>query len=149
MGATLCGFGQISLKCLWTAKKKRKRQVDHSHQRENRHQKLLKETSKNEQDFVTLKEWILASPSIDFQGSKQSSNKVYPSLGRFLSYNSTNIEVTYQKNKSSNIEVEGREREDVSICKSQSGKLKKRVSFRQPEVADVFILDSEAGDSDH
>ncbi|MCD7452423.1 hypothetical protein HAX54_016528 [Datura stramonium] len=157
MGAsTLCGFGQISLKCLWTSMKKRRRPIQ-SHQRENHHyqkmkNKFLKDTttsSSTKNDIVTLEEWVLlASPSIDhFQGSnnkQSSSNKVYPSLGGLLSYN--NVEVTYNKNNSCTSEVvEGiirDQREDnSSICRSQSGKLKKRVSFRLPEVADVFILD--------
>ncbi|KAM3222905.1 hypothetical protein P3L10_022175 [Capsicum annuum] len=135
MGAsTLCGFGQISLKCLWASMKKRKRQI-HSHH--------LKD---GKDEIVTLEEWILASPSIDKQSS---SNKVYPSLGGLLSYNNStnnNVEViTYQKNNSYVSEVEGtrdqREDKDSSICRSQSGKLKKKVSFRLPEVVDVFILD--------
>lgn len=131
--------------------KNRRRQI-HSHQRENHHHhqkknKFLKDaTSSNKNNFVTLEEWILASPG----SNKQSSNKVYPSLGRLLSYNNSsttnNIEViTYQKNNSCTSEVEGirDQREDnySSICRSQSGKLKKKVSFSLPEVADVFILD--------
>ncbi|KAK4714948.1 hypothetical protein R3W88_020855 [Solanum pinnatisectum] len=156
MGAsTLCGFGQISLKCLWISMKKKKRQ-NHSHQRENQHHhnqkkknKFLKDTTNSSKnDFVTLEECILASPGFN----KQSSNKVYPSLGGLLlSYNNSstnNVEViSYQKNDScSNSEVmEGikDQREDncSSICRSQSGKLKKKVSFRYPEVSDVFILE--------
>ncbi|KAK4355212.1 hypothetical protein RND71_024183 [Anisodus tanguticus] len=109
---------------------KRKRQI-HSHQNT---------TSKN--DFVTLEDWILASPSIEFQGSKQSSNKDYPTLGRLLSYNSTsNVEITYQSNNSCTSEIKGRDQREDNSISQKSGKLKKRVSFRLPEVADVFILD--------
>lgn len=117
--------------------KKRKRQI-HSHQRENHHHeknKFLKDTTKN--NIVTLEELILASP----RSNKQSSNKVYPSLGGLLCHdNSSN---TINCGTSEVVDGIRDQKEDnySTICRSQSGKLKKTVSFRLPEVADVFILD--------
>lgn len=151
MGAsTLCGFGQISLKCLWASMKKKKRQNQHHHDQKKKNKFLKDATNSSKNDFVTLEECILASPG----SNKQSSNKVYPSLGGLLlSYNNgstNNVEIisSYQKNNSCStsevVEVIKDQREDncSSICRSQSGKFKKKVSFRYPEVADVFILDN-------
>ncbi|KAL3503558.1 hypothetical protein ACH5RR_038007 [Cinchona calisaya] len=117
-----------------TTDQKRRKRVSHSHQSQQQEKKhhLLKN---KEIEFVTLEEWILSSPCLnvannnqgnDHQLSKQSSKRVHPSF-----------DTTHQ-------EVGKKEVEDSSFCsQSQSGnKLKKKVSFRLPEVADVFILDS-------
>ncbi|GFZ12576.1 hypothetical protein Acr_23g0009610 [Actinidia rufa] len=104
MGAALCGFGQMSPKrlpkqgpvdqntglkaslmeflrpkCLWREKKKKMTNLHH----QEKQQKLLKDTS-----FLTLEEWLLASPGPnngytnrgDFCAFKQSSKRVHPSL---------------------------------------------------------------------
>ncbi|GFZ07395.1 hypothetical protein Acr_19g0003320 [Actinidia rufa] len=153
MGAAICGFGQMSPKrlpndqsnglkasimeflgpkCLWREKKK----ITQLHHQEKQ-QKLLKDTS-----FLTLEEWLLASPGPnngytnggDFCAFKQSSKRVHPSLPK-----EEEEQVSSKSRERVSVEREA-EVEDSSLCRSQSGKKKKKVSFRLPEVADIIVF---------
>ncbi|CAL5402713.1 unnamed protein product [Camellia sinensis] len=105
--------------CMWRSKKNKITQL---HQQEKQQQLL-----KNVNQF-TLEDWLLASPGLnnggDFHVFKQFSNRVHPSLGE------------------EDLMIKSRSMESSSLSRSQSGKRKKKVSFRLPEVADIIIIDS-------
>ncbi|CAI9755035.1 unnamed protein product [Fraxinus pennsylvanica] len=127
---------------LWDAMKIRKKQF---HGQENQ-QQLVKNTCK----VVTLEDWILSSPSFsnssnggDLHVSKQSSNRIHPSFDGeyedFVPNSRTSFPVVTP------MEIEKSEKgqsENTSLRRNETGKLKKKVSFRNPEVADVFLLES-------
>lgn len=127
---------------LWTAMKIRKKQFPGQ---ENQ-QQLLKNICK----VVTLEDWILSSPGFnnstgggDLHVSKQSSNRIHLSFDEehedFVTNSRTSFPVVTP------IEIEKSEKgqsENTSLCRNESRKLKKKVSFRNPEVADIFLLQS-------
>ncbi|KAL2483727.1 uncharacterized protein Fot_45171 [Forsythia ovata] len=123
---------------LWAAMKIRKNQF---HGQENQ-QQLLKNTCK----VVTLEDWILSSPGFstsssggNLHESKQSSNRIHPSVdGEYE-------KIVPNSRASFSVEIDKDEKgqsENTSLRRNKSRKLKKKVSFRNPEVADIFLLES-------
>ncbi|KAK7385990.1 hypothetical protein VNO78_32007 [Psophocarpus tetragonolobus] len=124
---------------------------------------------------LTLEEWLLKSPIMEKDGNcngdhcgfKHHSESDYPSVARQRTnfsdcgeYNlsleqllngadctawSMDYSITSENlSKDENIEV--KEVEFNSLTKSESSKVKKRVSFRLPEVSDTIILYSQETD---
>ncbi|CAK9183367.1 unnamed protein product [Ilex paraguariensis] len=143
----------LKRRCLWTPIKKKKtcRQLQRPEKHQHQHQ-LLKYTNQ-----ITLQEWLVASPgfnkgcstngSIEYNiggGVVEFPGRVYPSRhGDFevLAASSGHRE-SFSVDRSMILKVDRGEMEDTSFSRSQSGKIKKRVRFKLPEVADIFILDS-------
>lgn len=149
-------------RCSWSIAKKKKIQpnVLHHHQQDTKQQQQkqqqqpLKDNSDKNDSFktmnhhrqlVTLEEWILASPGPnDFQLS--SYKKVYPSTDmqhRHERKSSLSRRLTVEgvlNGADNNTEVDYSSTSFTSH-QSAAGKMKKKVSFRLPEVADIFILD--------
>ncbi|CAK9163891.1 unnamed protein product [Ilex paraguariensis] len=106
---------------------------------------------------LSLTEWLVASPgfnkgcstngSIEYNiggGVVEFPGRVYPSRhGDFevLAASSGHRE-SFSVDRPMILKVDRGEMEDTSFSRSQSGKIKKRVRFKLPEVADIFILDS-------
>ncbi|KAL3508438.1 hypothetical protein ACH5RR_027839 [Cinchona calisaya] len=150
LAASIINFMKQGCFCTNTTKKREKRQL---HQEEKKHPL----SNNSGAQVVTLEEWILASPynlsvgnegDNQFQFSKQlASKRVHPSYDRTLQEGCllSKSRENFNMERSSSVKfdrVERRDAQDSSLCKSQSGKLKKKVSFKIPEVADVFILHS-------
>lgn len=145
--------------CLKTEKRKQQ------HQEENKVTKVAQVTTRVKR--VTLEEWILASPAVrrDVSGSvtasevlvpKQSSHRVCPYLSSTCTTPSPSVKIPGDfslARDSLSLErrtkVEETSREGMETSRSQSGKLKKRVSFRLPEEADIiFFYSPEDGTRD-
>ncbi|KAG8386079.1 hypothetical protein BUALT_Bualt03G0111600 [Buddleja alternifolia] len=138
-GLTVMKF--MKPRSLWTALKVRKIQF---HRQEKQEMQLM---YKNNCKVLTLQDWI--ESSLDFDQTnynnvnggdmlvpKQSSRRIHPSLGG-------NLEKEFlPKYVDKTEEAENGELEKSSFCRTKSGKMKKKVSFRSPEVADIFLLDS-------
>ncbi|KAF5197106.1 hypothetical protein FRX31_013304 [Thalictrum thalictroides] len=102
---------------------------------------------------ITLEEWLTTSPAnvkpdnINSSGElhvfRQSSRKVHPSIGRV-----NDDEQLHTKQKESldlvMDDVEASKADVLMTCsslsRSQSGKSKKKVSFRLPEEADIIVF---------
>ncbi|CAK9165487.1 unnamed protein product [Ilex paraguariensis] len=164
MGDIICGFGHpspkrlpkqhcedrhvglmasivkfVKWKSLWTAIRKKRKQ---SYGQEKQHQPV-KYTNK-----VTLAEWILASPGFsngctsgsEYSGLNQFSGRVYPSVEEDCECFTIKPRETSPVDRPTR--VDGGEMMGFSLSQSGSGKTKKKVSFRLPVLADIFILDS-------
>lgn len=113
-------------------------------QKEDKKEMHLIKSSDNVSGLLTLEEWILASPCLN---CGISAKKVCPSILDEKMYDEypiarESLSVEKVKNK---VGEGDREMGNPSLSRSQSGKAKKKVSFRLPVVADVFILDSKKG----
>ncbi|KAF3453383.1 hypothetical protein FNV43_RR03823 [Rhamnella rubrinervis] len=115
-------------------------------------------------DVVTLEEWFLASPGAgdycsrsrgrEFYALKHLSNKIYPSFARDYSadFTSKPSDTTSTISLERLLEMEEIDHSDqemgvistLSTC--QSGKQKKRVSFKLPQGSDIIIFHSPAFD---
>ncbi|KAL4272137.1 hypothetical protein GQ457_13G001850 [Hibiscus cannabinus] len=102
-------------------------------------QEKEKQSQQNKAKELTLEDWLTASPGLQkMKGTSSrgeyhllkhhSSKRVFPSF------------VEENTNSSSNVGTE--DIIEVSSNTGQSGKSKKRVSFRLPEEADIFIFHS-------
>ncbi|XVE87693.1 hypothetical protein DITRI_Ditri19aG0008100 [Diplodiscus trichospermus] len=98
---------------------------------------------------LTLEDWLLASPGPagskpdSFNGGelyvfKHFSTRVHPSSREHEAVPSTPGESIFADLSSADVS-------HSSFSKNKSGKLKKKVSFRLPEVADIVIFYSPAG----
>nr|GMD53175.1 hypothetical protein BC332_19914 [Ipomoea batatas] len=160
MVASLCGFGHKSPKRILPS-------TDHPQElksdEENVHRRpdTLTESIINfiktrnhhhhqKKKVATLEEWILASPGPnDLKDCRQSLSsssshkKVYPSSSSSLSRGRLTVEGVVISGADRVEEAEDYYHSAATSFTSglQSGKMKKKVSFRLPEVADIFILD--------
>lgn len=128
IGSSTSIFEFMKPKCssLWDTKKNKKRQLSPRPQPPEK---------------LTLQEWILNSPSL---------NRIYPSFEESVEATAYKLQprerFSLERMKMEVDDDEELEEDaDIMSCKSQSGKRKKKVSFRLPEVADIFVLDSEDG----
>ncbi|KAA8527016.1 hypothetical protein F0562_008755 [Nyssa sinensis] len=110
VGLTESAIEFMKPRCLWTGKRNKKRQL---HPQEKQ-QQLFKNMSK----LSTLEEWLSASPG----------------LNKGCNNGETGVKVDDE------VVDGGGGMEDSSSSRSQIGKTKKKVTFRLPEVADVFII---------
>lgn len=124
-------------------KKRTMKRMKKQPQETKHHHHLLKNTGDHHQLLqLTLEEWILASPS--FNLSVNNNNRIHPTFEKTSEdFSNKRLEKNQTKEQ---VEVEV---EDCSLllCRSQSGKKKmmikkKKVSFRKPEVADIFTFNS-------
>ncbi|CAI9756849.1 unnamed protein product [Fraxinus pennsylvanica] len=122
-------------RCLLATSKIKKQ----SHRQENQ-QKHQQQLRKNNCEVLTLEEWILSSPG--FNVPKQCpSNRVHPS------FEGDHEDLVPESRDNISLEIsmkidegEKGKLENSSVGRNQSGKMKKKVSFRSPEVAEIFIL---------
>lgn len=158
-------------RCNWSIAKKKKIQPNlaNHHQQDTKKQQqqqtLKNDSNNNNGSFIktrnhhhqkkkkvaTLEEWILASPGPnDLKDCRQSLSsssshkKVYPSSSSSsLSRGRLTVEGVVINGADRVEEAEDYFHSETTSFTSglQSGKMKKKVSFRLPEVADIFILD--------
>ncbi|XP_021288166.1 uncharacterized protein LOC110419437 [Herrania umbratica] len=137
----------VMLGCLWT-KEAKERQLQ---LKEKQHQqpKQAKE--------LTLEDWLIASPGLqkhsgtgggEYHVLKHSSKRVFPSFVGENAHTSSKPRENFSKERLLKFEDDEREDMEVSLSRSQSGKSKKRVSFRQPEEADIFIFHSSSSEEE-
>ena len=130
----------LMLGCLWTKETKQKQQ-----------KQQLKKAKE-----PTLEDWLIASPGKlqknngisggEYHVFKHSFKRVFPSFVGEMANSSSKPREIFSKEKLLKSEDVEREEIEVSLSRSQSGQSKKRVSFRQPEEADIFIFHSSSGE---
>lgn len=139
-------------KCLWTEKKKNKEMQQKEKQEYNQQLTTTKE--------VTLEEWFLASPGTgdyrfctkggEFYAPKHFSNKIYPSLSADFTSKPRDTTSTISLERLLKMEEICPSDQEMgvisSISWSQSGKQKKRVTFKLPQESDIIIFHSPAID---
>ena len=143
--STCSGMSFMMLGCLWKKEtKQRQLQLKEKQQK----QQLKKEKE------LTLEDWLIASPGIlqknngtyvgegEYHVFKHSSKRVFPSFVGEMTNSSSKPRESFSKERL--LKSKDVEREDMEVClsRSQSGKSKKRVSFRLPEEAHIFIFHS-------
>lgn len=148
-----CGLTASVMKCmkprsLRAAMKVQKRQF---HVQEKQELQPYKNNCK----VLTLEDWFISSPGFnrtdyhtnisggEMPAHKQSSKKIHPSFDgdlkqEFFPKSGENISVeismrTGDESKNGHAESQS--------ARTKSGKMKKKVSFRSPEVADIFVMD--------
>ncbi|MBA0811704.1 hypothetical protein Gohar_003577 [Gossypium harknessii] len=114
-------------------------------------QSLAEERVTKARKLLTLEDWLLASPGGPlkdyFNGGelyvfKQFNKRVHPSSSSILEIEPrVNDHDGFSVDLSSSVDVSG----CSSFSRSQSGKSKKKVSFRLPEEADIMVFYSPAG----
>ncbi|KAK9025914.1 hypothetical protein V6N11_038768 [Hibiscus sabdariffa] len=118
-------------------------------------QEKEKQPQQNKAKELTLEDWLIASPGLQkIKGNSSrgeyhvlkhhSSKRVFPSFVE-ENMNSSGSSSTKARRSLKAGEEEDVGTEDiieVSLSMNQSGKSKKRVSFRLPEEADIFIFHS-------
>jgi len=160
-------YGRVSL-IVWIVENfkqnyllRKKRVQKRNKEGEQQQQKMGKE--------LTLEEWLLQSPIMqkydncngDYCGFKHRSNSDYPSVARESSYFSNSGECTpsleqlindgdveifsvgysiCSENLLKDEKVDEKEMGSDSLTRSQSSTVRKRVSFRLPEVSETIIL---------
>lgn len=110
---------------------------------------------------VTLEEWLLASPAMrrdgiginagEIQVSKQANNRICPWITSPSPY--VEIRSHFSRARNSFTLERSKKAEETAqegmisprLSRDQSGKLKKRVSFRLPEEADIIFFYSPEG----
>ncbi|KAK8705995.1 hypothetical protein V6N13_049577 [Hibiscus sabdariffa] len=120
---------------------------------EAKERELLQEKEQQQQNKgkeLTLEDWLIASPGLQkMKGTSSrgeyhvfkhhSSKRVFPS---FVEENPNSSRGSSSKARRSLKDVGTEDIIEVSLSMNQSGKSKKRVSFRLPEEADIFIFHS-------
>lgn len=129
--------------------------------REQLHQVEMKVGKVAKVKRVTLEEWLLASPAVrrdgiginagEIQVSKQANNRICPWITSPSPYVEIRSHFSMARN-SFTLERSKKAEETAQegmisprLSRDQSGKLKKRVSFRLPEEADIFFFYSPEG----
>ncbi|CAI9088323.1 OLC1v1022626C1 [Oldenlandia corymbosa var. corymbosa] len=156
LGGSILGF--VTQGCLGTRNiKRRNSRTLHSQDITKHHERLNHSHNKGLKPPSTLQEWIIQSPGIhhgSFEGdplilqvSKPVSKRVHPSLGRSVRNRQSKPQEgrKLKRNPAKLSDARSGENGDSftfsrSVTTSKSGKLRKKVSFKEPEVADVFIL---------
>lgn len=113
-------------RCLWTDEEKEQHQQQPA----------------NEAKLRTLEEWLLASPSLNKNSSSGGEYYVFKQLSPNIHFHQS---LYVDKADYVSDSLHQVEKEELSTS-SQSGKTKKRVSFKLPEEADIFIFYSPAED---
>ncbi|KAL4313310.1 hypothetical protein GQ457_01G006650 [Hibiscus cannabinus] len=149
----------LMLVCMWQNEAKERELL----QEKEKHQQRKQQRNKAKELTPTLEDWLVASPGLQkINGTSSggeyhvfkhySSKRVFPSFIREnTNTNSSSSSSSKARGSFSNERLlKGEEEEDagnediieVSLSMSRSGKSKKRVSFRLPEEADIFIFHS-------
>ncbi|XVF70750.1 hypothetical protein PTKIN_Ptkin11bG0187800 [Pterospermum kingtungense] len=138
----------VMLGCLWTKETEQKqlRQVEEKQQKQQQVEKAKD---------LTLEDWLIDSPGFlqknngisvgEYHVFRHSSKRVFPSFVREMANSScNNPRESFSKEKLKKPEDDHVQSEEMEVClsRSQSGKSKKKVSFRLPEEADIFIFHS-------
>ncbi|XVF33937.1 hypothetical protein REPUB_Repub18cG0014100 [Reevesia pubescens] len=145
------GMSFMVLGCLWT-KETKKRQLQLKEEQQEQQLKKSKE--------LTQEDWLIAAPGNgilqknngtssdgEYHVFKHSSKRVFPSFNvGEMANNSSKPRESFSKEKLLKFEEVEREDMEVSLSRSKSWKSKKRVSFRLPEEADIFIFHSSSGE---
>ncbi|XVF77340.1 hypothetical protein PTKIN_Ptkin14bG0035200 [Pterospermum kingtungense] len=145
--------------CFWT--KEAKKRPLQAKKKQQKQQKL----KKAKQQVNTLEDRLIASPGKlqrnndsfggEYQAFKHSSKRVFPSfnVGDPTAANSSSINKPRQSFSKERLLVNSEDDHierglDMQVClsRSQSGKSKKRVSFKLPEEADIFIFHASSGE---
>ncbi|GMJ10373.1 hypothetical protein HRI_004706500 [Hibiscus trionum] len=125
---------------------------------EAKERELLQEKEQQQQNKakeLTLEDWLIASPGLQKMNGTSScgeyhvfkyhsSKRVYPSfVEENTNSSSSSSSSKARRSLKAGEEVDGTEDIiEVSLSMNRSGKSKKRVSFRLPEEADIFIFHS-------
>ncbi|XVE80450.1 hypothetical protein DITRI_Ditri14bG0140600 [Diplodiscus trichospermus] len=137
------GLSFMGLGCLWKQETKQMQlKLEEKQQKEQ-----LKKAKE-----LTLEDWLINSPGIlqknhgvlgdEYHVFKHSSKRVFPSVVGEMANSSSKPKESFSKEKLLLKHDEDVESEAMEVClsRSQSRKSKKRVSFRLPEEADIFIF---------
>ncbi|KAI3717917.1 hypothetical protein L1987_69839 [Smallanthus sonchifolius] len=127
MGSVLTCLKPICLSCNNNKKEHEGRHEQHALHKEEKNERLTKK------DKLTLQDYILSSPRSSSL-PVTSSKRVYPNPQFVID------DVSKEKRLDSRIEDGHLETKIEENLLSKRERGKKRVSFRKPEIADVFIL---------
>lgn len=132
-------FAKIVKKsCIWTTKKKKNiKQLNNLHLQ----QKNNNNNTKDDQlQMVTLEEWILGSPSLKNLQRNFINNSIIDEANP-----QSHLVVVCKPTKLNTSMMEKSAFSSQNCSSKIKIKIKKKVSFRLPKVADIFMLDSPEG----